>query len=157
MVFWQASKPSLTVTVQRDLQRHRGRAVIWSIWGETSCPSFWFVFYFSIVILWLCVFGSLCVCLRACVCFDGGGGVPASVCFLEYTLYLWPDWTPGYKHKKRKRNHCSTASGEINLEATKEGSIFTLFHSFSQHTQQADKIQIIYIIAGLDIFIYFLF
>lgn len=66
------------------------------------------------------VCGFQCVCVRArvaaCVCVSMAGG--ASVCFLENTLYLCPDWTPGYKQAKKK-NRCGTASGEINLEANK--------------------------------------
>lgn len=97
------------------------RARSGAFWGETICPSlFWFVFYVSTLLLWLCLwFLGVCVC--ACVCLRVLMAGGSSACFLEYTLYLCPDWTPGSKHTRTqtKKNHCGTASGEINLEANK--------------------------------------
>lgn len=104
-----------------------------------------------VLVLCLCAHVHACVCVCVLVCFNGRG-LPASVCFLEYTLYLWPDWTPGYKHKKRKKNHCCTASGEINLKANKRRKLILIVSFF--FTRQSNS-RLFYIIARLVWWFYF--
>lgn len=151
MIFWQESKqdreawPSAAQRKGRDMEHLRRNKLsfllicVLLLQCNSVTLSFWFF-----------------VCARVHVCarvgFDSRG-VPASVCFLEYTLYLWPDWTPGYKHKKRKKNHCSTASGEINLEANKRRKHILIVSSVF-HNRQSNS-RLFYIIDKLVWCFYF--
>lgn len=106
--------------------------MVWSIWGETSCPSsFWFVFYFSTLILWLCLFVvfSVCVCARALppVCVFRWQGV--RLCASLRTPCIFAQTEPQVTSRRKKKIAVAQLVVKLIWRPTKAGDTFLLFHA----------------------------